>query len=87
MPETIKTRLTELLGIKYPILLAGMNAVAHSDLVAARTAPRENPFRDIENIEIEVVPRLVPRPVWGLLCPTSPRRRAGNASGSASDTE
>lgn len=35
--ETIHTPLTELLGIKYPVMLAGMNAVATSDLVAAVT--------------------------------------------------
>mmetsp|Transcript_35628 Transcript_35628/g.69912 ORF Transcript_35628/g.69912 Transcript_35628/m.69912 type:complete len:358 (+) Transcript_35628:40-1113(+) len=33
--ETIRTPLTELLGIQKPIILAGMNAVAHSRLVAA----------------------------------------------------
>ena len=36
-PQTINTELTSLLGIKYPVLLAGMNAVAHSELVAAVT--------------------------------------------------
>lgn len=35
MGETIKTALTEKLGIKYPIMLAGMSGVSHSDLVAA----------------------------------------------------
>jgi len=35
--ETIHTPLTELLGIKYPVMLAGMNAVATSELVAAVT--------------------------------------------------
>ena len=34
-PETIKTPLTELLGIKYPVLLAGMNVVAGAELGAA----------------------------------------------------
>ncbi|KAH9257596.1 hypothetical protein BASA81_004045 [Batrachochytrium salamandrivorans] len=33
--ETIKTPLTEMLKIKYPILLAGMNGVSHSELAAA----------------------------------------------------
>merc|ERR1719284_920801 len=33
--ETIHTPLTEMLGIKYPVMLAGMNAVATSELVAA----------------------------------------------------
>ncbi|KAH9249806.1 hypothetical protein BASA81_012401 [Batrachochytrium salamandrivorans] len=33
--ETIKTPLTELLKIKYPILLAGMNGVSHGELAAA----------------------------------------------------
>lgn len=33
--ETIKTALTSKLGIKYPIMLAGMSGVSHSDLVAA----------------------------------------------------
>jgi len=33
--ETITTPLTKLLRIKYPILLAGMNGVSHSELVAA----------------------------------------------------
>lgn len=37
MSQTINTQLTEVLGIRYPILLAGMNGVAHSDLVAAVT--------------------------------------------------
>jgi len=37
MAETIHTPLTDLLGIKYPVMLAGMNAVATSDLVAAVT--------------------------------------------------
>mmetsp|Transcript_58358 Transcript_58358/g.125387 ORF Transcript_58358/g.125387 Transcript_58358/m.125387 type:complete len:353 (-) Transcript_58358:121-1179(-) len=32
---TISTPLTKLLGIKYPVMLAGMNGVAHSDLAAA----------------------------------------------------
>jgi NAD(P)H-dependent flavin oxidoreductase YrpB (nitropropane dioxygenase family) len=35
--ETINTPLTELLKIKYPVMLAGMNAVATSELVAAVT--------------------------------------------------
>ena len=35
--NTLQTPLTELLGIKHPILLAGMNAVAHAELVAAVT--------------------------------------------------
>lgn len=35
MAETINTPLTELLGIKYPVMLAGMNAVATSELVSA----------------------------------------------------
>lgn len=33
--ETLKTPLTELLGIKYPIMLAGMGSVSGSELVAA----------------------------------------------------
>ena len=33
----LSTPLTELLGIKHPVMLAGMNAVAHSELVAAVT--------------------------------------------------
>lgn len=37
MAETIRTPLTELLGIKYPILLAGMNQVAGAELAAAVT--------------------------------------------------
>ena len=32
---TLKTALTELLDIKHPVILAGMNAVSHADLVAA----------------------------------------------------
>jgi NAD(P)H-dependent flavin oxidoreductase YrpB (nitropropane dioxygenase family) len=32
---TIQTELTQTLGIKYPIMLAGMNGVSHSDLAAA----------------------------------------------------
>lgn len=32
---TISTPLTKILGIKYPVMLAGMNGVAHSDLAAA----------------------------------------------------
>lgn len=32
---TIQTELTQVLGIKYPIMLAGMNGVSHSDLAAA----------------------------------------------------
>jgi NAD(P)H-dependent flavin oxidoreductase YrpB (nitropropane dioxygenase family) len=32
---TIETPLTKLLGIKHPIMLAGMNGVSHSDLAAA----------------------------------------------------
>mmetsp|Transcript_15324 Transcript_15324/g.34814 ORF Transcript_15324/g.34814 Transcript_15324/m.34814 type:complete len:352 (+) Transcript_15324:98-1153(+) len=32
---TISTPLTKMLGIKYPVMLAGMNGVAHSDLAAA----------------------------------------------------
>jgi len=35
--ETIHTPLTKLLGIKYPVLLAGMSGAAHADLVAAVT--------------------------------------------------
>jgi len=35
MGETLKTALTAKLGIKYPIMLAGMSGVSHSDLVAA----------------------------------------------------
>lgn len=35
--ETISTPMTKMLGIKYPILLAGMNGVAHGDLSAAVT--------------------------------------------------
>jgi len=35
--ETINTPLTDLLKIKYPVMLAGMNAVATSELVAAVT--------------------------------------------------
>ena len=37
MSETINTPLTDMLGIKYPVMLAGMNAVATADLVAAVT--------------------------------------------------
>merc|ERR1711998_199790 len=37
MAQTIHTPLTEMLGIKYPVMLAGMNAVATSQLVAAVT--------------------------------------------------
>lgn len=33
--STIRTPLTDLLGMKYPIMLAGMNGVAHADLAAA----------------------------------------------------
>ena len=33
--SVIKTPLTDLLGIEHPVMLAGMNAVAHADLVAA----------------------------------------------------
>lgn len=32
---TIRTPVTDMLGIKHPVVLAGMNAVAHADLVAA----------------------------------------------------
>eukprot|EP00457_Paulinella_chromatophora_P002672 gb/GEZN01002677.1/.p1 GENE.gb/GEZN01002677.1/~~gb/GEZN01002677.1/.p1 ORF type:complete len:362 (-),score=63.51 gb/GEZN01002677.1/:1011-2096(-) len=35
--ERLSTPLTKLLGIKHPIILAGMNAVSHSKLVAAVT--------------------------------------------------
>jgi len=35
MGETINTEITKLLGIKYPIILAGMNGVSHAELVAA----------------------------------------------------
>jgi enoyl-[acyl-carrier protein] reductase II len=31
----LKTRITEMLGIKYPIMLAGMNRLATPDIVAA----------------------------------------------------
>ena len=31
----LQTPLTDLLGIKHPIMLAGMNGVSHSDLAAA----------------------------------------------------
>ena len=37
MAETIRTPLCDLLGIKYPILLAGMNQVAGAELAAAVT--------------------------------------------------
>lgn len=37
MSETIKTPLTEMFGIKYPVILAGMNAVAGAELAAAVT--------------------------------------------------
>ena len=37
MAQTIHTELTSLLKIKYPVMLAGMNAVATSELVAAVT--------------------------------------------------
>ena len=38
MPRpTLKTPLTELLGIDTPVLLAGMNGVSHSQLAAAVT--------------------------------------------------
>eukprot|EP01084_Bolivina_argentea_P216484 367777_1 len=37
MAETIRTPLTDLLGIKYPIVLAGMNQVSGPDLAAAVT--------------------------------------------------
>lgn len=33
--ETIETRLTKLLGIRHPVMLAGMNGVSHSDLASA----------------------------------------------------
>lgn len=35
MAETINTQLTKLLGIKYPVMLAGMNVVAGPELAAA----------------------------------------------------
>mmetsp|Transcript_58364 Transcript_58364/g.136449 ORF Transcript_58364/g.136449 Transcript_58364/m.136449 type:complete len:357 (+) Transcript_58364:76-1146(+) len=35
LPETIKTPVTELFGIKHPIMLAGMNVAAGPDLAAA----------------------------------------------------
>eukprot|EP00443_Scrippsiella_acuminata_P030234 CAMPEP_0115307778 /NCGR_PEP_ID=MMETSP0270-20121206/73327_1 /TAXON_ID=71861 /ORGANISM="Scrippsiella trochoidea, Strain CCMP3099" /LENGTH=378 /DNA_ID=CAMNT_0002726253 /DNA_START=62 /DNA_END=1196 /DNA_ORIENTATION=- len=35
MAATIRTPLTELLGMKYPVMLAGMNGVSQSDLAAA----------------------------------------------------
>ena len=31
----LKTPLTDLLGIQHPVMLAGMNGVAHADLAAA----------------------------------------------------
>eukprot|EP00747_Dinoflagellata_sp_TGD_P165035 gnl/TRDRNA2_/TRDRNA2_185807_c0_seq1.p1 gnl/TRDRNA2_/TRDRNA2_185807_c0~~gnl/TRDRNA2_/TRDRNA2_185807_c0_seq1.p1 ORF type:complete len:376 (-),score=68.66 gnl/TRDRNA2_/TRDRNA2_185807_c0_seq1:78-1142(-) len=34
-PATIRTPLTDVLGIKYPVMLAGMNGVSHSELAAA----------------------------------------------------
>ena len=34
-PETIKTPITDLFGIKYPIMLAGMNVAAGPELAAA----------------------------------------------------
>ncbi len=37
MSETIETEVTKLLGIKYPIILAGMNGVSHAELAAAVT--------------------------------------------------
>eukprot|EP01002_Notosolenus_urceolatus_P002288 NODE_1603_length_1358_cov_67.145149_g1328_i0.p2 GENE.NODE_1603_length_1358_cov_67.145149_g1328_i0~~NODE_1603_length_1358_cov_67.145149_g1328_i0.p2 ORF type:complete len:365 (+),score=93.45 NODE_1603_length_1358_cov_67.145149_g1328_i0:92-1186(+) len=37
MAETIRTPLTDLLGIKYPVVLAGMNQVSGPDLAAAVT--------------------------------------------------
>ena len=37
MSETIKTPLTEILGIKYPIILAGMNKAAGATLAAEVT--------------------------------------------------
>ena len=37
LPRTISTPLCDLLGVKHPVMLAGMNAVAHSELVAAVT--------------------------------------------------
>merc|ERR1719386_618926 len=37
MAEQLKTPLTEMLGIRYPVMLAGMNAVATAELVAAVT--------------------------------------------------
>jgi len=33
--ETIRTPITDRLGIKYPILLAGMSGVSHGELAAA----------------------------------------------------
>ena len=33
--QVFKTDVTELLGIQHPVILAGMNAVAHAELVAA----------------------------------------------------
>mmetsp|Transcript_6485 Transcript_6485/g.7885 ORF Transcript_6485/g.7885 Transcript_6485/m.7885 type:complete len:373 (+) Transcript_6485:40-1158(+) len=35
MPETISTAVTKKLGIKYPIMLAGMSGVSHGELAAA----------------------------------------------------
>mmetsp|Transcript_13531 Transcript_13531/g.15414 ORF Transcript_13531/g.15414 Transcript_13531/m.15414 type:complete len:354 (+) Transcript_13531:82-1143(+) len=35
MGETIRTQVTEKLGIKYPIILAGMSGVSHAELAAA----------------------------------------------------
>ena len=37
MSQTIETPLTQLLGVKYPIILAGMNKAAGPQLAAAVT--------------------------------------------------
>lgn len=37
LPQQIRTPITDMLGIKHPVVLAGMNAVAHAELVAAVT--------------------------------------------------
>src|SRR6201986_1425656 len=34
-PSTMRTRLTELLGIEHPVMLAGMGGVSYSELAAA----------------------------------------------------
>lgn len=39
----LSTRLTELLGIRHPVMLAGMNGVSHAELAAAVSNAGQGP--------------------------------------------